>query len=199
MWPYIILFLGIWWHSCWRYSHLRISLCCCSFAWKCSHSLCLLFSSFGGAISVINLFFLPFSQGFGIKSALVGCEWPVCHKWSERNFSHEIWAGLFQINQWVISLAFELMLVPLLIPYYRCHHCCEVLYCSPSCREKAWVQYHKVECSLGPLLKMVQYLAFVQCSIKFSFEWYFYFCSFLLFFSLCRWILLSICHLESFW
>ncbi|XP_015754970.1 PREDICTED: LOW QUALITY PROTEIN: SET and MYND domain-containing protein 4-like [Acropora digitifera] len=42
-----------------------------------------------------------------------------------------------------------------LVAPFRCHHCCEVLYCSPSCREKAWVQYHKVECSLGPLLKMM--------------------------------------------
>ena len=37
----------------------------------------------------------------------------------------------------------------------RCRLCCEVQYCSQSCRDRAWSQYHKVECSLGPLLKMV--------------------------------------------
>ena len=41
----------------------------------------------------------------------------------------------------------------------RCRLCCEVQYCSQSCRDRAWSQYHKVECSLGPLLKMVGILS----------------------------------------
>lgn len=42
-----------------------------------------------------------------------------------------------------------------LVAPFPCLYCCEVQYCSQSCRETAWTEYHKVECSLGPLLKMV--------------------------------------------
>lgn len=45
-----------------------------------------------------------------------------------------------------------------LIAPFPCHDCCEVQYCSQSCRDKAWSQYHKVECGLSPLLKMMDTL-----------------------------------------
>lgn len=44
----------------------------------------------------------------------------------------------------------------------RCRHCCEVQYCSQSCRDRAWSQYHNIECSLRPLLKMVGIMSFIM-------------------------------------
>lgn len=52
---------------------------------------------------------------------------------------------------------------PLVAPF-PCRLCCEVQYCSQSCRDRAWSQYHKVECSLGPLLKMMD--TFFQLSLR---------------------------------
>ncbi|XP_026756125.2 SET and MYND domain-containing protein 4 [Galleria mellonella] len=38
-----------------------------------------------------------------------------------------------------------------------CHKCCYVLYCSEACRENAWKEYHKIECSLMPMLLHMEF------------------------------------------
>ncbi|XP_031563260.1 SET and MYND domain-containing protein 4-like [Actinia tenebrosa] len=52
---------------------------------------------------------------------------------------------------------------PLVAPY-SCRKCCSVLYCSPSCRDNAWMEYHSVECSLFPVLEMLD--TFVHLSLR---------------------------------
>ena len=39
--------------------------------------------------------------------------------------------------------------------YRSCHTCNEMKYCSLRCQRNAWITYHKIECVLSPLLKMV--------------------------------------------
>ncbi|EDO35173.1 predicted protein [Nematostella vectensis] len=45
-----------------------------------------------------------------------------------------------------------------------CNHCSSVLYCSAACRNKAWSQYHHVECEIFPVLEIVD--TFTHLSLR---------------------------------
>lgn len=38
-----------------------------------------------------------------------------------------------------------------------CQHCCHVMFCCSECRDKAWQNYHRMECKLMPLLSVMKF------------------------------------------
>lgn len=71
--------------------------------------------------------------------------WPKL--WLEDQLQY-LWLKLFELLIFVLHLVNTLLL-------FRCHQCVQALYCSDSCRNQSWNEYHQYECGSFDLLHSI--------------------------------------------